>query len=108
MKILALLGIGRTGHVGFNESKSTLANDAASFKCLANILTSAITQGISTILNSKEIILIATGESKSKIVHKTIELESTNITLTPTTTTSSSFSSKIIFITTTRTTRNLQ
>ncbi|KAL9657259.1 hypothetical protein ABK040_011480 [Willaertia magna] len=84
---LALLGIGRTGHVGFNEPGSTLADGtrlvlldqktrldaAASFKGLANVPTSAITQGISTILNSKEIILIATGESKSEIVHKTME-----------------------------------
>ncbi|KAF0973632.1 hypothetical protein FDP41_008059 [Naegleria fowleri] len=86
---LALLGIGRTGHIGFNEPGSHLSDqtrlvlldqktrlDAAqSFKGISNVPTKAITQGINTILNSKEIILMATGESKAAIVKKAMEFK---------------------------------
>jgi glucosamine-6-phosphate deaminase len=86
---LQLLGIGRTGHIGFNEpgalvtSTTRLINldhitrmDAASdFFGEENVPTKAITMGIGTILKAKKIILIALGESKSEIIKKTVEGE---------------------------------
>ena len=84
---LQLLGIGRTGHIGFNEpgslksSKTRIINldhvtrlDAASdFFSEENVPTKAITMGISPILNAKKIILIALGEGKSAIVKRAVE-----------------------------------
>ncbi|NNF35155.1 MAG: glucosamine-6-phosphate deaminase [Saprospiraceae bacterium] len=86
---LQLLGIGRTGHIGFNEpgalatSSTRLINldyitrmDAASdFFGEENVPTKAITMGIGTILKARKIILIALGESKSEIIKKTVEGE---------------------------------
>ena len=84
---IQLLGIGRTGHIGFNEpgslatSKTRIINldhitrmDAASdFFMEENVPTYAITMGIGTILNAKRIILIALGEGKSEIVRNAVE-----------------------------------
>ncbi len=84
---LQLLGIGRTGHVGFNEpgssadSTTRLINldhitrvDAASdFYGEESVPIKAITMGVGTILSAKRIILMAWGEGKSEIIKKTIE-----------------------------------
>ena len=84
---IQLLGIGRTGHIGFNEpgsSKRSLTRminldritrlDAASdFFAEENVPKKAITMGIGTILNAKKIILIAFGEGKAEIVKRTVE-----------------------------------
>jgi len=84
---IQLLGIGRTGHIGFNEpgslesSKTRIINldhitrlDAASdFFTEENVPTKAITMGIGTILKAKKIILIALGEGKASIVKRSIE-----------------------------------
>ena len=84
-----LLGIGRTGHIGFNEPGShinsgtriiTLDNvtrvDASSaFNGLQNVPKKAITMGISTILKSKRIVLLAWGENKANIINRTIQGE---------------------------------
>ncbi|PTM12030.1 MAG: glucosamine-6-phosphate deaminase [Bacteroidetes bacterium] len=84
---IQLLGIGRTGHIGFNEpgslksSQTRIINldhitrlDAASdFFTEENVPTKAITMGIGTILKAKRIILIALGEGKSAIVKRAIE-----------------------------------
>lgn len=53
--------------------QKTRLDAASSFKGIQNVPTRAITQGISTILNSKEILLLATGESKSEIIKKAME-----------------------------------
>lgn len=75
------MGIGKTGHIGFNEpgsSKSSLTRliyldkitktDAASdFFNINNVPRKAITMGVNTIISAKEIIIMAVGESKSGI-----------------------------------------
>lgn len=84
-----LLGIGRTGHIGFNEPGSNYSsltrlvhldymtrNDARkSFYGIENVPTTAITMGIRTIRKSKRIVLMAWGNNKSLVVQKAIEGE---------------------------------
>ncbi len=84
---LQLLGIGRTGHIGFNEPGShinsqtrfvsldhiTRSDAARAFNGIENVPERAITMGIKTILNAKRILLLAWGINKSKIIQKTIE-----------------------------------
>lgn len=86
---IQILGIGRTGHIGFNEpgsdhrSKTRLITldavtriDAASdFFGAENVPRRAITMGIRTILAGKKIFILAFGENKSSIVKRTIEGE---------------------------------
>jgi len=88
---LMLLGIGRSGHIGFNEPGSSrdtrtrlvildeiTRKDAASdFFGEENVPQEAITMGIGTILEAREIILLATGEHKAPIVREAIEEEPT-------------------------------
>lgn len=81
---LQILGLGRTGHIGFNEPTSSLAsrtrlktlsdetiNDNS--KISGDIPTVAITMGIGTILDAKRILLLAFGEAKADAVAKAIE-----------------------------------
>jgi glucosamine-6-phosphate deaminase len=89
---LQILGIGRNGHIGFNEPGSaidsttrsitlaytTLKDAASDFYGEANVPRRAITMGISTIMKAKRILLIALGEGKSKIVKEAIEGNVTN------------------------------
>ncbi len=90
-----LLGIGRTGHIGFNEPGSSLNSEtrlvkldfltrtdaSKSFGGFENVPKTAITMGVSTILKAKRIVLIAWGENKSEMVFKSIESEiSQNVT----------------------------
>jgi glucosamine-6-phosphate deaminase len=84
-----LLGIGRTGHIGFNEPGSNYdsltrivhlnyitRNDARkSFFGIENVPTTAITMGIKTIRKSKRIVLLAWGQNKSPVIKKAIEDE---------------------------------
>jgi glucosamine-6-phosphate deaminase len=84
---LLILGIGRTGHVGFNEPGSTrhsrtrmvtldpvTRRDAASsFFGEDNVPQQAITMGVGTILDAKKIVLMAFGEHKAKIVQRAVE-----------------------------------
>ena len=84
-----LLGIGRTGHIGFNEPGSSIHSltrminldhitrvDAASdFFGEEHVPVKAITMGIGTILKAKRIILMAWGEGKANIVKEAIEGE---------------------------------
>ncbi|MEM8487924.1 MAG: glucosamine-6-phosphate deaminase [Bacteroidota bacterium] len=86
---LVLLGIGRSGHIGFNEPGSSAQtrmrlitldertrNDAASsFFGEQNVPREAITMGVGTILDSREIILMATGEHKATIIRRAVEEE---------------------------------
>ncbi|MFT4604791.1 MAG: glucosamine-6-phosphate deaminase [Rhodothermales bacterium] len=88
---LMLLGIGRSGHIGFNEPGSGLQTrtraivldeitrkDAASdFFGDDNVPREAITMGVGTILDAREVILIATGEHKGPIVRRAVEEEPT-------------------------------
>ena len=82
-----LLGIGKTGHVGFNEPGSdpasrtrimtldtlTRRDAAADFFGVENVPREAITMGVATILDAREIALMATGEHKSGIVVRAVE-----------------------------------
>jgi len=84
-----LLGIGRTGHIGFNEPGSNYnsvtrlihlnyitRNDARkSFYGIENVPSTAITMGINTIRKSKRIVLLAWGQNKSMVIKKSIEDE---------------------------------
>jgi len=87
-----LLGIGRTGHIGFNEPGShinsgtrfitldplTRTDAAPSFLGIENVPRAAITMGIKTILQAKRIVLLAWGNSKAPIIKRTIEGDMTS------------------------------
>jgi len=82
-----LLGIGRSGHIGFNEPGShknsrtrlitldhiTRVDAASDFKGINNVPRKAITMGIASIMQAKRIILLAWGEKKAEIIKQTIE-----------------------------------
>ncbi|MBA2708284.1 MAG: glucosamine-6-phosphate deaminase, partial [Gemmatimonadaceae bacterium] len=86
---LQILGIGKTGHIGFNEPGSgiesrtraialdtiTRRDAAADFFGEDNVPTEAITMGVATIMEAREIALIATGEHKAAIVRRAVEDE---------------------------------
>jgi glucosamine-6-phosphate deaminase len=82
-----LLGIGRTGHIGFNEpgsnqnSRTRLVNldhitreDAAEgFQGLEFVPKRAITMGIATVLSAKRVVLMAWGQKKSAVIKQAVE-----------------------------------
>jgi glucosamine-6-phosphate deaminase len=84
---IQVLGIGRTGHIGFNEPGSTKKSktrmvhldkitqvDAASdFFGVEYVPKYAVTMGIGTILSAKQIYILAFSEGKASIVKKAIE-----------------------------------
>lgn len=86
---IQLLGIGRTGHIGFNEPGSGMESrtrlvtldhitriDAASdFFGEENVPNKALTMGVGTILDAKRIILLAWGEQKDIVVKEAVEGE---------------------------------
>src|SRR5471030_1120782 len=86
---LQILGIGRTGHIGFNEPGSApnsgtrlvtlddlTRNDASrDFGGKQNVPTKAITMGIGTIFKAREIILMAWSGKKAPIIKKAVEGE---------------------------------
>ncbi len=84
---LMLLGLGRNGHLAFNEPFSvrhsrtrlcrldpiTRRDAASSFYSEENVPTSAITVGLGTLMEARKIIVIALGEHKASIVHDLLE-----------------------------------
>ncbi len=82
-----ILGIGKTGHIGFNEPGSgahsrtrlvtldaiTRLDAAADFFGEEFVPREAITMGVATILDAHEIAILATGEHKSSIVRRAVE-----------------------------------
>ena len=84
-----ILGVGQTGHIGFNEPGSSIGSRTrlvvldtitrrtagADFFGTENVPTEAITMGVATILEAREIALIATGEHKAAIVRRAVEGE---------------------------------
>ncbi|MDA7864832.1 glucosamine-6-phosphate deaminase [bacterium] len=84
---LQLLGIGNNGHIAFNEpgssidsrtrqvdlTENTIEANSRFFKSAAEVPRHAITMGIGTILESRRIVLMATGESKAEVVQAAIE-----------------------------------
>ena len=83
---LQILGIGRNGHIGFNEPDATLNSfthltnltentikaNSRFFENEEEVPKKALTMGISTILNAKKIILLASGANKRKVVSELI------------------------------------
>lgn len=79
---LQILGIGTNGHVGFNEpssklelythiedlTESTIHANSRFFDSIDDVPTTAISMGIGSIFKAKEIILLASGENKAKIM----------------------------------------
>ena len=82
-----ILGIGRTGHIGFNEPGSprnsrtrmvtldsiTRRDAASSFFGEENVPNQALTMGVASILDARRIFLMAFGEHKAAIVYKAVE-----------------------------------
>lgn len=81
---LQLLGIGQNGHIGFNEpgtsfssrthivtlAENTREANSRFFHSLEEVPTHAITMGIASILDSKEILLLVSGEKKAEALLK--------------------------------------
>lgn len=79
---LQILGIGQNGHIGFNEpdasldakthvtqlTESTIEANSRFFDSVAQVPRKAITMGVSTILKSRKIILLASGKNKHAVV----------------------------------------
>ena len=88
---IQILGIGRTGHIGFNEPGSefnsitrqvvlnqiTLDDAAPSFGGVENVPKKAITMGVASVLKARTIYLMAYGANKAQIVSDTINNEIT-------------------------------
>ena len=83
---MQILGIGKNGHIGFNEPGSELGNqtfiveldeqtridNSKFFESVEEVPTHAITMGIKNIMFSKKILLIASGESKADAIYKMV------------------------------------
>jgi glucosamine-6-phosphate deaminase len=88
---LQILGIGNNGHIGFNEpgsgmysktrlttlDNSTRIANAYEFANISQVPRLAITMGISTILQSKKILLMAWGSGKAPVIKKAVEDDDT-------------------------------
>ena len=86
---LQILGIGRLGHIGFNEAgsdrqsrtrrirldKVTRKDAASDFFGEENVPQQALTMGVGTILEAREICLLAFGEHKAPIIRRAVEGE---------------------------------
>ena len=81
-----LLGIGRNGHIGFNEpgeqfvygchvvelKQSTIDANARFFASEDDVPRRAVSMGIGSIMNAKQVLLIATGEDKADAVRRSL------------------------------------
>jgi glucosamine-6-phosphate deaminase len=86
---IQILGVGRTGHIGFNEPGSgkdsrtrlitldrvTRIDAASDFFGQEHVPRRAITMGVGTILGARKIIMLAFGEHKAPIIAKAVEGE---------------------------------
>ncbi|WP_268258262.1 glucosamine-6-phosphate deaminase [Bacillus massiliigorillae] len=83
---IQILGIGHNGHIGFNEpgtsfksrthvvtlAESTRNANARYFNNIDEVPTHAVTMGIQSIMDSKEIILLASGTSKAEVIKRLV------------------------------------
>lgn len=90
---IQLLGIGRTGHIGFNEPGSgrdsrtrmitldrvTRRDAASDFYGEDHVPRRAITMGVGSILEARKVVLMAFGEGKANVVAKAVEGEISSI-----------------------------
>ena len=86
---LQILGIGQTGHIGFNEPGSsrqsrtrlvaldtiTRRSAASHFFGEHNVPAESLTMGVATIMDAREVVLIATGEHKALVTQRAVEGE---------------------------------
>jgi glucosamine-6-phosphate deaminase len=84
---LQLLGVGRNGHIGFNEpgspqashtrkvelTQSTRDANAQDFPAGEAVPSHAVTMGIATILSARHIVLLATGSAKAEALQRAFE-----------------------------------
>jgi glucosamine-6-phosphate deaminase len=84
---LQILGIGTTGHIGFNEPGSSLASttrwktlteqtrrdNARFFDSIDDVPTHCITQGLGTIMRARHLVLLAFGEGKAQAIAEALE-----------------------------------
>jgi glucosamine-6-phosphate deaminase len=84
---LQLLGLGKAGHIGFNEPLSalrsrtrvkaltptTIKQNAALFGSEEKVPRRAITMGVGTIIEARRCVLLATGQAKANILAKAVE-----------------------------------
>jgi len=84
---IQILGIGANGHIGFNEpninfearthlvklDEQTIKDNARFFKSEEEVPQKAISMGMKTIMQSKKIVLMASGANKAEAIQKTIE-----------------------------------
>ncbi|MFA6941185.1 MAG: glucosamine-6-phosphate deaminase [Clostridiaceae bacterium] len=92
---LQILGIGKNGHIGFNEpddnmdvpthltdlTEGTINANSRFFDSIDQVPKQAITMGLGTIMKSKRILLLASGEDKAEIIEKMLKAQvvTTNI-----------------------------
>lgn len=83
---LQLLGLGRNGHIGFNEpcaefpvtthlvelTQSTIEANARFFDSAGDVPRRALTMGIGTIMHARSILVVASGADKAEAVRKTV------------------------------------
>lgn len=83
---LQVLGIGRNGHIGFNEpdikfealthmvklDEETIRDNSRFFHSIEDVPTKAISMGIKTIMHARKIILLACGKEKADAIHEAI------------------------------------
>ncbi|MHA7264395.1 glucosamine-6-phosphate deaminase [Arthrobacter sp. TMN-37] len=84
---LQILGIGRNGHIGFNEPTSSLASrtrvktlmsatrldNARFFADVQQVPRHCVTQGLGTILEAREVLLVAQGAAKADAIARAVE-----------------------------------
>jgi glucosamine-6-phosphate deaminase len=84
---LQILGIGSDGHIAFNEpgsslssrtrlktlARQTIDDNARFFKDRSEVPIYAITMGVGTIMEAREIILLASGANKAKAIGEAVE-----------------------------------
>ncbi len=83
---LQVLGIGKNGHIGFNEpdvkfetathrvklDEETINANARFFQCIEQVPQYAISMGIKTIMHAKKVLLLANGSAKAEAVFKSV------------------------------------
>ncbi len=83
---IQILGIGKNGHIGFNEPGASLSNEtfitklneqtridnSRFFGSLEEVPKYAITMGIKNIMYAKKIIMIASGKRKAKVINEAV------------------------------------
>jgi len=88
---LQVLGIGRNGHIGFNEpdlkfeaethfvelDEDTIKANSRFFHSIEEVPIKAISMGIKTIMQARKIILLAFGKEKGEVIYKAIKGEIT-------------------------------